>query len=194
MTPKAQRIGILVIAIVMILGTIGSFAMMVLANNNQIAEQEKLAKEYQDMMEKQQKEVEELSSKHYGAFKKYEDRPAAFEASSVGDEVTHVDVKQGDGETITKDFTGYRAYYMGWNPEGKVFDSSLNGEELKAPLDLSQMTLIPGWYEGVEGMKIGGVREITIPAELAYGETGSGEDIPPNTPIKFLIMAISPAE
>ena len=51
-----------------------------------------------------------------------------------------------------------------------------------------------GWYDGVEGMKIGGVREVTIPAGLAYGETGSGEDIPPNTPIKFLIMAIPPAE
>lgn len=194
MTPTAQRIGIIVIAFVLIVGTLGSFAMMILANENQTNEQEKLQQEYQEMLEEQQKETEELSSEYYDTFKQYESRPAAFDAGSVGESVTFVDVKVGEGETITEGFTGYRAYYMGWNPTGKVFDSSIDGKSLKAPLDLSQMTLIPGWYDGVEGMKIGGVREITIPAELAYGETGSGEDIPPNTPIKFLIMAIAPAE
>ena len=39
-------------------------------------------------------------------------------------------------------------------------------------------------------MRIGGVRVITIPSDKAYGEQGSGDDIPPNTPIKFVVMAI----
>jgi len=39
-------------------------------------------------------------------------------------------------------------------------------------------------------MKVGGVRELTIPASLAYGEQGSGADIPANTPIKFILMII----
>lgn len=194
MTPKTQRIGILVIAIVMVVGTLGSFAMMILANENQTSEQDKLASEYQEMLEKQQKEAGELSSTYFTEFKSYESRPAAYDAGSVGDEVTFVDVKEGDGDTLTKDSTNYRAYYIGWNPQGVVFDGSINGESLKAPLDLSQMTLIPGWYDGVNGMKINGVREITIPAALAYGEAGSGEAIAPNTPIKFLIMAIPAAE
>ena len=44
-------------------------------------------------------------------------------------------------------------------------------------------------------MKIGGIRELTIPAAKAYGDKGSGEDIPANTPIKFVVMAIpKPAE
>ena len=168
--------------------------MMILANENQNNEQEQLQKEYQELLEQQQKETTELSATYFDEFKQYESRPADFDASTVGESVTFTDVKEGDGETITEGFNSYRAYYMGWNPTGTVFDSSISGESLKAPLDLSQMTLIPGWYDGVEGMKIGGVREVTIPAGLAYGETGSGEDIPPNTPIKFLIMAIPPAE
>lgn len=190
MTPKAQRIGILVIAVVMVLGTLGSFAMMILANNNNMAEQDRLAQEYQDMLEKQQQEAKE----YYPVVKEHEGRAAAFDAASVGDEVTFVDIKQGDGETITEGFNDYRAYYIGWNPSGKIFDSSINGETLKVPLDLAQGTLITGWYKGVEGMKIGGIREITIPAAMAYGETGSGEDIPPNTPIRFLIVAIPASE
>jgi FKBP-type peptidyl-prolyl cis-trans isomerase len=51
--------------------------------------------------------------------------------------------------------------------------------------------MIEGWNQGVLGMKIGGVRELTIPAELAYGETGSGK-IPANSPIKFVLMTIPP--
>ena len=39
-------------------------------------------------------------------------------------------------------------------------------------------------------MKVGGVRELTIPSDLAYGETGSGDSIPANTPLKFVIMTI----
>jgi hypothetical protein len=42
----------------------------------------------------------------------------------------------------------------------------------------------------MKGMKIGGVRELTIPSDKAYGETGSGDNIPPNTPIRFIVMAI----
>lgn len=198
MTPRAQRIGILVIGFVMIVGTLGSFVMLILANDNAVTQQERLAKEYQDMLEKQQKEAAEetkkLSDTYYAAFKEYESRPAAFDAESIGETVTHIDLKVGDGEAITKDSINYRAYYIGWNPKGVVFDTSIDGDGLKLPLDLTQGRLIEGWYEGVDGMKVGGVREITIPSDLAYKETGSGDDIPPNTPIKFVIMVIPAAE
>jgi FKBP-type peptidyl-prolyl cis-trans isomerase len=198
MTPRAQRIGILVIGFVMVIGTLGSFVMLILANNNAATQQDRLTKEYQEMLEKQQKEVaeqtKELSDTYYSTFKEYENRPAAFDAESVGDTVTTVDLKVGDGEAITKDATNYRAYYIGWNPKGVVFDGSIDGDSLKLPLDLTQGRLIEGWYAGVDGMKIGGVREITIPSDLAYAETGRGDDIPPNTPIKFVIMIIPAAE
>lgn len=49
--------------------------------------------------------------------------------------------------------------------------------------------MIQGWLEGISGMRIGGVREITIPSVLAYGETDNGV-IPANSPLKFVVMLI----
>jgi len=196
-TPKSQRIGIWIIAIVMIIGTVGSFAVMVLANQNakiDQAQQAKLYAEYQKQVAEQQKQTDQqtadLSNKYYPVFSTYLSTPAAFDGSSVGDKITTNDLKQGDGATITKD-TKYQAYYIGWNPKGKTFDSSFDGTKLKAPLDTSVMNVISGWQTGVVGMKVGGIRELTIPSELAYGDKGSGNDIPPNTPIKFVVMIIA---
>jgi len=195
MTPKVQRIGILVIAFVMVVGTIGLYIGAILSSKNAMNAQDEANKVAQEAFEKQQAEAKELSEKYYPIFSEYKNRPSEFDAEAVGETVTFVDLKVGNGETLTKESASYRAYYIGWNPKGKMFDSSFSGESLSPPLDLSQMNLIPGWYEGVDGMKIGGVREITIPSDLAYGETGGANgDIPPNTPIKFVVMAIPPAE
>lgn len=187
MSPKMQRIGILVISIVMLVGTLGSFAMIVLANKNAQLESERQAQEQQKTLEAKQKRNNELSAKYYPVFKEYQNSPAPFDADAVGEGVTRRDLKEGTGEMITKD-TAYQAYYIGWNPKGKVFDSSFTGDSLKPPLDTGQVTLIPGWYQGAEGMKVGGVREITIPASLAYGEQDKGENLPPNTPLRFIIL------
>jgi len=199
-TPKKQRIGIWIIAAVMLVGTIGSFVVMVLANeNNQkdLAEQQKLYDEYMKQLEEQQKvddaAAKGLSDKYYSTFAQYGSMPAAFDESSVGDTVTTKDLKVGDGVEI-KEGTKYKAYYIGWTPKGTVFDSSIQDGALKAPIDTSQMNLIEGWNQGVIGMKVGGVREITIPSDLAYGEEGSGESIGPNTPIKFIVMVIETVE
>lgn len=199
-TPKKQRIGIWIIATVMFVGTMGSFIVMVLANeNNQkdTAEQQKLYDEYMKQIEEQQKKDEaaakELSAKYFSTFAAYRDVPASFDENSVGDSVTTKDLKVGTGAEIKED-TKYKAYYIGWTPRGTVFDSSFEDNSLKAPIDTSQMSLIEGWNKGVVGMKVGGVREITIPSDLAYGEEGSGESIGPNTPIKFIVMIIETVE
>lgn len=195
-TGKGQRIGIWVIAIVMTVGTIGSFVAMVLANDNakiDQAQQEKLYAEYQKKLEEKNKQAESLSVQHYPVFKPYQPLPAAFDAAAVGDKVGKKDLKVGDGAELKAD-TKYQAYYIGWNPKGKTFDSSFNGAKLKPPVDTAEVSLIPGWTEGVVGMKVGGVREITIPSELAYDAEGSGEDIPPNTPIKFIVYVIATTE
>jgi FKBP-type peptidyl-prolyl cis-trans isomerase len=192
-TKKSQRIGIWIIAIVMLVGTVGSFAAMIVGTQNSANDQKKFEEAYaayQKQLDEQKKLAKELSDKYYGTFKPYQSSPAAFDASTVGQTVITNDLKVGDGAEITKD-TKYLAYYVGWNPSGKTFDSSFDGETLKAPLDTTEATLISGWNDGVVGMKVGGVRELTIPAALAYGDTGSGEDIPANTPIKFVIMIIA---
>ena len=211
-TAKSQRIGIWIIAIALTAGTLGSFLVMVLAPKNQASEQariERLEKEYQSAYGDYQKKVDEindkiaadLSDKYFGEFHQYTSRVAAFDADSVK-ELAIEDLKQGDGEEVT-DESAYTVYYFGWNPVGKMFDSSFNEDKtaLGQPLDRQSSgtwvfpggqtgDVITGWTEGVLGMKVGGVRELTLPADKAYGEQGSGADIPPNTPLKFVIMVI----
>lgn len=198
-TQTRQRIGIWVIAIVMVIGTIAGFAAMILGPKNQVSDQTR----YQQLMADYQKQIQdyqakvtaqgnELSKQYYDTFKQYESRPAAFDAASVT-ELKKDDLKVGDGDSITKD-SEFSAYYIGWNPSGKVFDSSISGTSLKAPLDVKPGSVITGWTEGVDGMKVGGVRELTIPADKAYGSSGQGADIPANTPLKFIIMIIPKQE
>lgn len=187
-TSKAQQIGIWIIAITMTVGTIGSFLIMILANDNQKsvqAEFSKLSAEYQTQLTTQETQ---LSSQYFTALKAYETRPAAFNKNDVTT-LTTEDLKLGDGADITAE-SSFSAYYIGWNPDGKVFDQSIDGDKLKAPFDVTPGGVITGWTEGAVGMKVGGVRELTIPSEKAYGETGSGNDIPANTPIKFVVMIV----
>lgn len=196
-TSKSQRIGIWIIAVVMAVGTIGSFFVVILANDNakidqasSQKQQEEMTKKYQQYQDKVNAQAAELSKTYYPNFVVYKDKVVPFNKSDVKS-LQKEDLKIGDGEEI-KDGTSYSAYYIGWNPEGKIFDQSINGDSLKAPIPGSG--LIQGWTEGVKGMKIGGVRLLTIPSDQAYGEKGSGELIPPNTPLKFVVYAIpSPA-
>lgn len=194
-TARGQRIGIWIIALVMAVGTIGSFLIMILANDNQKTDDARKTeltaayqKEIDDYEAKTAAQTAELSATYFAEFNQYASRPAAFDKASVAGLATE-DLKIGDGADITAD-SSFSAYYIGWNPDGVVFDQSIDGDKLKAPYAVTPGGVISGWTEGVVGMKIGGVRVLTIPADKAYGETGSGDTIPPNTPLKFVIMII----
>lgn len=185
-TPRSQRIGIWIIALILIISTLGLYLAMVLSMKNQKIDQAQLQKAYSEYQEKVDSQAKELSTKYYSDFSQYSSLPAPFEASEVS-ELIKTDLKVGDGAEITSS-TPYSAYYIGWNPKGIVFDQSISDNSLKSPI--TGGGLIPGWEEGVIGMKIGGVRLLAIPSDKAYGEAGSGDDIPANTPIKFVVMAI----
>lgn len=75
-------------------------------------------------------------------------------------------------------------HYVGWLADGRQFDSS---RARRDPLDfaLGAGDVIKGWDQGITGMKVGGKRKLTIPAELAYGEQGCGGVIPPQATLVF---------
>lgn len=199
-TSKGHRIGIIIIAVTMVVSTIAMFVSMILVNENntrdqkkQQADYEKLIKEYQEEQEKQLKaqkeEAAKLSSRYFDDFSQFASLPEPFDESKATSLETE-DLRVGEGAEIDAN-NKYRAYYIGWNTEGKVFDSSIEGDTLKMPLEGSNQ-MIAGWVQGVQGMRIGGVRVITIPGSMAY-DADQGADIKANKPLRFVVMAIEPA-
>lgn len=94
------------------------------------------------------------------------------------------DVTVGSGETATPG-NAVAVHYTGWLPDGTQFDSSVGGDPFV--FDLGAQQVIQGWDEGVAGMREGGVRQLVIPSELAYGPSGAGGVIPPNATLVFRV-------
>ncbi len=95
----------------------------------------------------------------------------------------------GEGEEATAGMTA-EVHYTGWLTDGTKFDSSHNRDETFS-FKIGGGRVIPGWEQGVAGMKVGGTRKLTIPPELGYGTAGAGGIIPPNATLVFKVELIS---
>ncbi len=124
--------------------------------------------------------------------------PAATgSAAAVSDRTLGiVDVQPGSGAPIA---AGQKAVvqYTGWlyetsapDNKGKEFDSSRNGGQ-PFRFTVGAGDVIKGWDQGVVGMKVGGQRRLTIPAELGYGDIGAGGVIPPGATLVFDIDLVA---
>jgi FKBP-type peptidyl-prolyl cis-trans isomerase FkpA len=99
------------------------------------------------------------------------------------------DIVVGDG-AIAEVGQTVSVHYTGWLTDGSKFDSSLDRNEA-FEFPLGKRWVIAGWDEGVQGMKIGGKRKLTIPPELGYGARGAGGVIPPNATLVFEVELLS---
>jgi len=96
------------------------------------------------------------------------------------------DLEEGSG-AAAKTGDEVTVQYVGVNyKSGKEFDASWDRGE-PFTFALGSGMVIPGWEEGIEGMKVGGRRELVIPPELGYGAAGSPPAIPPNETLVFVV-------
>ena len=96
-------------------------------------------------------------------------------------------IERGTGVATPVGHSRVRVHYEGRLIDGTVFDSSYRRGE---PTEFSLEQVIPGWTEGLQLMKEGAVYELTIPAELAYGERGIPDHIPGNSVLIFKVELI----
>ena len=203
-TSWKTRIVIGIIAFLMLFSTVAVYALIVLSGENKkktTADSSEELKQVEEELNVKRNEVEtlavNLSNQYYGEFSNYRSNVKSYNAASVDNAgLKSNDLKVGDGAEITAE-SSYYAYYIGWCADESVFDSSFdswdNPKELNAPIqyESGSSSFVAGWEEGVIGMHIGGIRQIDIPGNLAYGETreicGSK-----NSPLKFMVYAIDP--
>jgi FKBP-type peptidyl-prolyl cis-trans isomerase len=121
---------------------------------------------------------------------------AAFQASCSGSPVSGLktnDITAGTGDEAVQGAT-LTMHYTGWlyvnGHRGKKFDSSLDsGQPFTFKLGAGEV--IEGWDRGIEGMRVGGKRELIIPPQLGYGAKGAPPDIPPNSTLDFEVQLLA---
>jgi len=119
--------------------------------------------------------------------------PAGVEQVQIAEGLMSRTLLQGDGAIVEVGLTAV-VHYTGWlydeaaeNSRGAKFDSSVeHGAHFRFPVGAGRV--IRGWDEGVVGMRIGEVRELTIAPEMGYGERGAGGGvIPPGATLVFVV-------
>ncbi|MBR2831122.1 FKBP-type peptidyl-prolyl cis-trans isomerase [Candidatus Saccharibacteria bacterium] len=202
-TSVGQRIAIIVIAVIMLGSIIAGYAAIVInGNKNSSANtdtgtteiSEERMKQYEDAYNEKLATFKTATAGEFAKFSSQLSVMTAYnETAANSGGVQTVDLIAGDGRELAEGDNNYLAFYAGWCADESVFDSSLDSTEkptaFSKALDAS-LGLIEGWNAGMVGMKLGGVREITVPGELAYGdkmEICGGY----NKPLKFLVMAVA---
>ena len=196
-TSVGQRIVISIIAVLMLGSIVASYALIIANGNKEDSSSDievdtalvaELEAKYADV----EARFKEKTKGDFETFSAYRSEVKAYnEATANGGGISTRDLKVGSGRELKEGDTNYYAYYIGWCADETVFDSSFDNPKnptgFKSALDAS-MGLIEGWNLGVVGMKMDGIREVTISSELAYGATTEicgGL----NKPLKFIIMA-----
>lgn len=111
-----------------------------------------------------------------------------FTPVATVDKLEIIDLKEGTGDVVQAG-ADVTAHYTGaLASDGTIFQSS---KDMNQPVPFSLNGVIKGWQDGVPGMKVGGIRRLVIPADLAYGATPPpNSGIPANAPLVFDIELV----
>lgn len=180
-TKKSQRIGIWIIAGIMIIGTVGGFVALAIdptggAETRQRAEEERLMAEYEQQMAEANRPLEGHEA-------------TAFDAGGVT-ELKVETIEEGEGVVLDENAT-ISANYFGWTSDGKIFDSTNKYGETN-PIEFPLQGVIPGWTQGLTGVKVGSTVKLTIPSEMAYGDDASTGR--PTGPLVFIVEVVEKVE
>ena len=197
-TSLRQRIIIAVIAVVMVGSILAGYAAVIINggkgnSNSESQVSEAKIQEYSNDYVEKLAVFKKVSANDFTKFIGYKSAVKAYnEAAANGGGVHTKDLLEGTGRVLVEDDTNYLAYYIGWCADETIFDSSLDSTTEPSAFDKAldaSLGMIEGWSAGVIGMKLGGIREITVSGELAYGssrEICGGY----NKPLKFLVMPV----
>jgi len=111
--------------------------------------------------------------------------------NTLADGLQYGEIKVGTGATV-KTGDKVNVQYTGWlQATGQQFDTSRKPGGSPLPVTLGQHQVIPGWEEGIPGMKVGGRRRLIIPPALGYGAQGFPPSIPANAVLVFDVEVVS---
>ena len=196
-TSTKQRIFIAIIAVVMLGSMIAGYAAIIIGNNgnnngnsNQgnISEEKKM--QYEEEYNTALANFKKKSQKDFDKFIAFKKAVKAYNETTANENgVQTRDYVVGDGRALGENDTDYLAYYVGWCANETIFDSSYNNSTNPTAFEsvlAGSPNMVEGWLTGIVGMKINGIREITIPSSLAYKD----QDVAcgANKPLKFLVM------
>lgn len=124
------------------------------------------------------------------------DKPARLEGTKLANftpvrsvtELQIIDVKAGDGAEVPAGATITAHYTGALCKDGTIFQSS---HDFGEPITFGLSQVIEGWTKGVPGMKVGGVRRLVIPSQMAYGSVRAAANIPPNSDLVFDIELVA---
>ena len=184
-TRTSQRVGIWIIAVVMLVGTLGAFFLPILINDSQSKE----AEEMRVLQEQYEKQMAQCPGGEV-ADKKISPAPTPPEAPVLEDvpELKMVDVTVGDGAEAKAGDCVEILYHGTLAKDGKAFEGGSNYAE-GVPYRSPTTDFVEGFSKGIIGMKVGGERQVFIPSAQAYGDQASGE-IPANSDLIFTIRLV----
>ena len=121
--------------------------------------------------------------------KKYEGTKLTdFSPTAAVDSLQVVDISEGTGATVEPGATITAHYTGALCKNGIIFQSS---HDIGRPITFGLDQVIRGWSQGVPGMKVGGMRRLVIPSEMAYGSARAASNIPPNSDLVFDIELVA---